>query len=344
MPRGSPAAPHHGLANSPEGICMNTNGYEFEKPLVELQRRIQDLLTYSEKQGIDLTAEVSELQHQFERQARRIYSELSPWHHVLVARHPDRPGTDDYVKLMFDEFIELHGDRQFRDDAAIMTGLGKIGDQRVLLVGHRKGHTTRERQRCNWGCAHPEGYRKAMRKMRLGEKLGLPVVTLIDTPGAYPGIGAEERGIAHAIAENMYHMTHLRVPILCVVIGEGSSGGALGIGLADKVCMLEHAYYSVIGPEGCAAILFRTREKREEAAEALKLTATDVQKLGIVDEIIPEPVGGAHRDHRESAARLKECIVRNVKVLKEQPAGELIEKRYQRHRAIGRMIEGEAGV
>ncbi len=319
---------------------MNSNGYEFEKPLVELQRRIQDLLTYSEKQGIDLTAEVAELKHQFERQARRIYPELSPWHHVLVARHPERPGTADYVKLMFDEFIELHGDRQFRDDAAIMTCLGRIEDEKVLLVGHRKGHTTKERKRCNWGCAHPEGYRKAMHKMRLAEKLGLSVITFVDTPGAYPGIGAEERGISHSIAENMYHMSRLKVPILCIVIGEGSSGGALGIGLADTICILEHAYYSVIGPEGCAAILFRTREKREDAARALKLTATDVRKLDIVDEIIPEPVGGAHRDHRQSASRLREVILRNLRILKEVPIDELLEKRYDRYRKIGRVIDG----
>jgi len=319
---------------------MNSNGYEFEKPLVELQRRIQDLLTYSEKQGIDLTAEIAELKHQFERQARRIYSELSPWHHVLVARHPERPGTADYVKLMFDESLELHGDRQFRDDAAIMTCLGRIEDEKVLLVGHRKGHTTKERKRCNWGCAHPEGYRKAMHKMWLAEKLGLPIITFVDTPGAYPGIGAEERGISHSIAENMYHMSRLKVPILCIVIGEGSSGGALGIGLADRICMLEHAYYSVIGPEGCAAILFRTREKREDAARALKLTATDVRKLDIVDEIIPEPVGGAHRDHRQSASRLREVILRNLKILKEVPIDELLEKRYDRYRKIGRVIDG----
>ena len=320
---------------------MNSNGYEFEQPLVELQRRIQDLLMYSEKQGIDLTAEVAELKHQFERQARRIYSELSPWHHVLVARHPERPGTADYVKLMFDEFIELHGDRQFRDDAAIMTCLGKIDDEKVLLVGHRKGHTTKERKRCNWGCAHPEGYRKAMHKMRLAEKFGLPIVTFVDTPGAYPGIGAEERGISHSIAENMYYMSRLKVPILCIVIGEGSSGGALGIGLADTICILEHAYYSVIGPEGCAAILFRTREKREDAARALKLTATDARKFGIIDEIIPEPVGGAHRDHRQSASRLKEVVLRNLKILKEVPIDELLEKRYERYRKIGRVIDGQ---
>jgi acetyl-CoA carboxylase carboxyl transferase subunit alpha len=258
-----------------------------------------------------------------------------------VARHPDRPGTADYVKMIFDDFVELHGDRQFRDDAAMMCGLGTLGGERLMLIGHRKGHTTKERQRCNWGCAHPEGYRKAMLKMRLAEKLGLPIVTFVDTPGAYPGIGAEERGIAQAIAENMHGMSQMRVPILCVVIGEGSSGGALGIGLADRICMLEHAYYSVIGPEGCAAILFRTRDKREDAALALKLTSYDVRSMGIADEIVPEPVGGAHRDHREMGVRVKEAVLRNIKQLKEIPTEELLEKRYARYRAIGRLLEGQ---
>ena len=321
---------------------METNGYEFEKPLVELQRRIQDLQVYSEKQGIDLSAEINELTHQFERQARRIYSELSPWKRILVARHPKRPGTDDFTKLIFDDFIELHGDREYRDDAAIMCGLGTMGAERVMLVGHRKGHTTKERQRCNWGCAHPEGYRKAMRKMRLAEKLGLPVLALVDTAGAYPGVGAEERGIANSIAENMYHMSLLRVPILCVVIGEGSSGGALGIGVADRVCIFENAYYSVISPEGCAAILFRTRDKREDAAEALKLTSHDVRELGIADEVVPEPIGGAHRDHAEAASRLRDCVLRNLKQLKSKPVEQLLDERYARHRAIGKIIEGEA--
>ena len=314
---------------------MNTNGYEFEKPLVELQRRIQDLQEYSEKQGIDLSAEISELSHTFERQARRIYSELSPWQRVLLARHPERPGTDDYVKLIFDDFLELHGDREFGNDAAIMCGLGTLDGERVMLVGHRKGHTTKERQRCNWGCAHPEGYRKGRHKMRLAQKLNLPIVSLVDTPGAYPGIGAEERGIAHAIAENMYMMSQLRVPIVCVVIGEGSSGGALGIGVADRICILEHAYYSVIGPEGCAAILFRTREKREEAAHALKLTSQDVLELGIADEVVPEPIRGAHRDHEVAAERLKECVLRRVRELKQVPIDTLLEQRYARYRAIG---------
>ncbi|HUS57787.1 MAG TPA: acetyl-CoA carboxylase carboxyltransferase subunit alpha [Planctomycetota bacterium] len=313
----------------------NRNLLEFEKTLVDIENRIRDLENASATHGMDLSAQINELREQYKREAVRIYSNLNPWERVRVARHKDRPTTSDYVGLIANEFIELHGDRAFRDDAAILTGFAKIEDERVMLVGHRKGRNTRERMLCNWGCAHPEGFRKALAKMFIAERFNLPIVTLIDTQGAYPGVGAEERGVAQAIAENILAMSTLKVPIISIVIGEGGSGGALGIGLADRLCILEHAYYSVISPEGCAAILWKSADKKSEAAIALKITANNLLKMGIADEIIPEPIGGAHRDHRQMASTLKSAIVRNIKELKTIPPDQLLTSRYDKYRKIG---------
>jgi len=313
----------------------NNNLLEFEKPLVEIENRIRDLEDASATHGMDLSAQINQLRDQYRREAVRVYSNLSPWDRVRVARHKDRPTTSDYVSLMVTDFVELHGDRSYRNDPAIVTGFAKLDEQRVMLVGHRKGRNTRERMQCNWGCAHPEGFRKAILKMRLAQRFHLPIVTLIDTQGAYPGVGAEERGVAQAIADAILEMSILKVPIVSVVIGEGGSGGALGIGMADRLLILEHAYYSVISPEGCAAILWKSAEKRGEAAAALKITANNLLKMGIADEIVPEPIGGAHRDHRQMALALKEAILRNINELQQVPPEQLTEQRYAKYRKIG---------
>jgi len=313
----------------------NNNLLEFEKPLVEIENRIRDLENASATHGMDLSAQINELREQYKREAVRVYSNLTPWDRVRVARHKDRPTTSDYVALMVSDFIELRGDKAYRDDPAILTGFARLDDERVMLIGHRKGRNTRERMTCNWGCAHPEGFRKALLKMRLAERFKLPIVALIDTQGAYPGVGAEERGVAQAIADNILAMSVLRVPVVSVVIGEGGSGGALGIGLADRLCVLEHAYYSVISPEGCAAILWKSAEKRSDAAAALRITSNWLLKMGIADEIVPEPIGGAHRDHRQMAATLKSAILRNVRQLREIPIDEILRQRYEKYRRIG---------
>jgi len=313
----------------------NNSLLEFEKPLVEIENRIRDLENASATHGMDLSAQIGDLREQYRREAVRIYSSLTPWDRVRVARHKDRPTTSDYVASMLSDFVELHGDRVFRDDGAIVTGFGSLNGERVMVVGHRKGRSTRERMQCNWGCANPEGFRKALLKMRLAERFGLPVLTLIDTQGAYPGVGAEERGVAQAIADNILAMSTIKTPILSVVIGEGGSGGALGIGVADRLCILEHAYYSVISPEGCAAILWKSAEKRNKAAGALRITANNLLKMGIADEIVPEPIGGAHRDPQQMAATLKSAVLRNIREMKEIPIGKLLENRYEKYRRIG---------
>jgi acetyl-CoA carboxylase carboxyl transferase subunit alpha len=273
---------------------------------------------------------------------RHIYSNLEPWQTVLVSRHERRPQTRDYLELVFDRFLELHGDRATGNDQAIVTGLAHLGDQKVMVVGHQKGKKLEDRKACNFGCAHPEGYRKALLKMRLAEKFGLPIICLIDTPGAYPGIAAEERGQAAIIAENLMAMSQLDSPIVCVVIGEGGSGGALGIGLGDRVAMLEHAYYSVISPEGCATILWKNAEPDvvARAAAALKFTSRDLLAMGIIDEVIPEPIGGAHSDHREMAANLKAYLIRALREIAAQPRAELLDRRYAKFRRIGVFLEG----
>jgi acetyl-CoA carboxylase carboxyl transferase subunit alpha len=283
--------------------------------------------------------EVRQLRRQLVEVTRQIYDNLDPWQVVHVARHKDRPYTADYLSLVFDEFLELHGDRHFGDDRAVLAGFAKLEQYRVLVIGHQKGRTYKERTACYFGCAHPEGYRKALSKMRLAAKFGLPVITFIDTPGAYPGVGAEERGQAWVIAENMYEMSRLRTPIICVVIGEGGSGGALGIGVGDQVAMLQHAYYSVISPEGCAGILWKGHEHARQAALALRFTSQDLLQLGIVDDVIKEPLGGAHRDHHQMAARVKTYLVRTLRRLRAQPLDKLLAARYQKFRRMGVFLE-----
>ncbi len=313
-------------------------GFEFEQPIYDLENQLTEL-----KQR-DTTVEVEDQIRQLRREAanltEQIYKELSAWQTVQVARHKDRPHTIDYLHLVFDEFVELHGDKHFGDDQAVLSGFAKLDAYKVLVVGHEKGRTYKEKSACYFGCAHPEGYRKAMAKMRLAAKFGLPVICLIDTPGAYPGVGAEQRGQAQVIAENMYEMSRLATPIICVVIGEGGSGGALGIGVGDRVAVLQHAYYSVISPEGCAGILWKSHEYAEQAAEALKFTSTDLKNLGVVDDVIEEPLGGAHRDHHQIAQRVKSYLVRTLRELVDQDTDELLQRRYERFREIGVFVDG----
>jgi acetyl-CoA carboxylase carboxyl transferase subunit alpha len=312
---------------------------EFERPLAELEARIAEL--DAQDDSIDGVVEKRrELRRELTDLRKKIYSELSSWETVRVARHPSRPMTTDYINLAFDEFVELHGDRFFGDDRAMRAGFAKLGRFKVMLIGHQKGKTLEERQECYFGCAHPEGYRKAMKKMELAAKYNLPVICLIDTPGAYPGIGAEERGQAQVIAENMFEMSRLKTPIICVVIGEGGSGGALGIGVGDRVAILEYSYYSVISPEGCAGILWKSAAYAEEAAQALKLTSRHLHELGAVDDVIEEPLGGAHRDHHQMAARLKLYLIKVLEQLTEQPLEELVAARYEKFRRLGVYLEG----
>jgi acetyl-CoA carboxylase carboxyl transferase subunit alpha len=311
-------------------------GLGFEQPILDLVKKIEELRNLSEATGMDLDGEVRPLEERCERLTREIFANLSPWERVQLARHPKRPLTMDFMSRVFEDFVELHGDRLFGDDRAVVTGFARLDGRKVLVVGHRKGRDTKSKLTCNFGCAHPEGYRKALQKMRLAARFGLPIVSLVNTPGAYPGIGAEERGQAWAIAENIMEMSGLAVPIVVVVIGEGGSGGALGIGVGDRVLILEHAYYSVISPEGCAAILWKNGEKAPDAAQALRLTADDLLRLDLVDGIVPEPLGGAHRDHAAAAALLKEALVTALDELSEIPAEKLLADRYARIRNLGR--------
>jgi acetyl-CoA carboxylase carboxyl transferase subunit alpha len=324
-----------------KGVKESTRiGLPFERPIVELELKISELQSLSESTGMNLNGELRPLQEKLARMTREIYDGLGPYDIVQVARHPLRPQTSDYIAGMLDEYLELHGDRRFGDDRAITTGFGRIGNRRFLLIGHRKGKETKENIACNWGCAHPEGYRKALSKMRLAEKFGLPVITLINTPGAYPGVGAEERGQAWAIAENIMVMSRLRTPIICAVIGEGGSGGALGIGVGDKVLMLEYAYYSVISPEGCAAILWKNGERASDAAQALRLTSSDLLRLGVVDEVVPEPLGGAHREPETMISDLKERLVDALDEMERHGIDGLVDRRYRRLRKLGEIEPG----
>jgi acetyl-CoA carboxylase carboxyl transferase subunit alpha len=307
----------------------------FEEKVATLDRQMNELRKLSSIKGIDYSSEIRQLQQQQVTELKQIYSNLTAWQTVQVARHPNRPLLSDYLNLMVKDFRELHGDRCFGDDRAIVTGLGQIGREKVLLVGQNKGKTTKQKIACNFGCPNPEGYRKALAKMKFAEKYGIPIVTLIDTPGAYPGIGAEERGQAQAIAINLNYMPRLRVPIICIVIGEGGSGGALGIGVGDKLAMLEFAYYSVISPEGCAAILWRDGSQAPKAAEALKLTSKDLHKLGLVDTVIPEPLGGAHRNLHDTVYNVEKYIVKTLRDLKRTKIDNLLDNRYSKLRAIG---------
>ncbi len=312
-------------------------GLAFEQPIYELEQELEALS--EQESGNGQKAKVRDLKNRIADLTRDVYSNLSPWETVQVARHQNRPYTRDYLSLVFDEFVELHGDRKFGDDRAILTGFAKLDDQKVMVIGHQKGRTVKERTECYFGCAHPEGYRKAMQKMRLAAKFNLPVICFIDTPGAYPGIGAEERGQAWVIAENMYEMSRLETPIICIVIGEGGSGGALGIGVGDRVAMLEHSYYSVISPEGCAGILWKSAEHAPKAADALKFTSKYLPGLGVVDDIIPEPLGGAHRDHQQMAIQLKQYLLEHLKQLQQESTEDLLAKRYEKFRAMGKFLE-----
>ena len=314
---------------------MELQPLDFEKPIFELERRLEDLKAHSDEHDVDLDSAIKVIETKLRETRRQIYGDLTAWQRVQIARHVQRPFALDYLERCFANWIELHGDRRFADDKAMPNGLAMLGAQRCVVIAHQKGRNTKENVMRNFGCAHPEGYRKALRLMRLGEKFGMPVISLIDTPGAFPGIGSEERHISEAIAVNLREMMRLRVPIVSAVIGEGGSGGALGIGVADRVLILENAYYSVISPEACSAILWRDRRHAAEAAEALKLTAQDLLKLDVVDEIVPEPEGGAHRDCDSTAESLGKALRRNLQQISEIPIDELLKKRYEKFRRLG---------
>ena len=308
---------------------------EFEKPVLKLERQIHELVAVQEQKGVDYAAEIHDLRKNLTALLRKTYASLTPWETVQVARHPARPQTRDYIEMIVKDFDELHGDRRYGDDKTMVTGVGRIGGHKVMLVGHHKGRDTKEKIACNFGCAHPEGYRKALAKMQFAEKYNLPIVTFIDTPGAYPGIGSEERGVAEAIAVNLREMSILRVPIVCLVIGEGGSGGALGIGVGDRLAMLQYAWYSVISPEGCSGILWKGGENAPDAAEALKLTSKHLKAQGIIDEIIEEPLGGAHRSPRQAGDVVEKYLDKTLRELKRIPTEKLVEQRYERLRKLG---------
>jgi acetyl-CoA carboxylase carboxyl transferase subunit alpha len=325
-------------SKKPADTLAASGGLAFERPLLEMEAKIRELRNLAQTTHLDLTGEIRALEERLRTQTREIYGNLSPWERVNVARHAERPMTSDYIQWMTEDFVELHGDRVYGDDAAIVTGLATIQGRSCMVIGHRKGKAVKERLACNFGCAHPEGYRKALQKMQLAERMGLPIVTFINTPGAYPGIGAEERGQASAIATNILEMFKLRVPILVVVIGEGGSGGALGIGIGDRVAMLEHSYYSVISPEGCAAILWKAGDRAPDAAEALNLTSDRLLELGLVDDVIEEPLGGAHRDPQATVERVRERICAWIDELSEIPVDELLQQRHDKFRSMARPV------
>ena len=313
---------------------------EFELPIKEIEVQLQKCQQLGEESDVDVTETCKQLETKLKAAKKDIYKNLTPWQRVQMSRHPSRPYTLDYIKaLCGDTFLELHGDRNYKDDKAMIGGLGKIGDQSFMIIGQQKGYNTKTRQYRNFGMANPEGYRKALRLMKSAEKFGIPVVTLLDTPGAYPGLEAEERGQGEAIARNILEMTRLKVPIISVVIGEGASGGALGIGVGDKLLMLENTWYSVISPESCSSILWRSWEFKERAADALKLTATDMKKMKIVDEIVKEPVGGAHRDRAKTFETVKKAILESYDQFKDLSEADLVEERINKYANIG-VFEG----
>jgi acetyl-CoA carboxylase carboxyl transferase subunit alpha len=320
---------------------MKLQPLEFEKPIVELEEKLADLKRHSRANDINFDSEVHRMEGKIDETKREIYLNLTPWQRVQIARHPARPYALDYLQLSFNNFVELRGDRLYADDKAMPGGFATIAGRKCMVVGHQKGRELKENIKRNFGCANPEGYRKALRHMRLAEKFSLPFVSLIDTPGAYPGIGSEERHISEAIAVNLREMMVLRTPIVAVVIGEGGSGGALGIGVADRVLMLENAYYSVISPEGCAAILWKHRKHAPEAAAALKLTAKDLLELKLIDELIPEPLGGAHHDHNAAIANLKAAVTRHLNELCKIPIEQLLAERYAKFRRVGEFAGDE---
>ncbi len=317
------------------------NFLEFEKPIEELSAKIDELERVSQTQNIDLGTEISKLEGRRQKVTQDIFSSLDSWQITQLARHPMRPYTLDYVDLVFDGFQELHGDRMFADDRSIVAGIGKIDRWNVALIGQQKGRDTREKLRCNFGMPKPEGYRKAQRVMKLAEKFSLPIVTLIDTPGAYPGIDAEERGQSEAIARSLAVMTGIRVPVISAVIGEGGSGGALAIGVCDRLIMMEYSTYSVISPEGCASILWKSPDKAPEAAAAMKITSADLKRLGLVDEIVQEPLGGAHRNYETAAADLNASLARHLEEVSSWTTPELLAKRYERLQSFGEFQNGK---
>ncbi|MGE0712551.1 MAG: acetyl-CoA carboxylase carboxyltransferase subunit alpha [Planctomycetota bacterium] len=312
---------------------------EFEGPINELQRKIEELQSFAESTEIDLSGQIEQLRQRCAELQREVVDRLTPWERIQLARHPSRPVFSDYLSAVFDAPLELHGDYNSGEDRAIFTGLAKLRGRSVMVVGHRKGKNTKDRLACNFGMPHPEGYRKALLKMRLAEKYRIPIITLIDTPGAYPGIEAEERGQAHAIARNILEMSRLRTPVVCVVIGEGGSGGALGIGVGDRVLMLENAYYSVISPEGCSSILWKSAEFAPRAAQILKLTARDLLTFKVVDEVIPEPLGGAHQSIPEACRRLQDALVHNLDQIVDLSLEDLMQRRYEKVRRLGVFYE-----
>jgi len=316
------------------------NFLEFEKPIEELSAKIEELERVSQTQNLDLSEQINNLEDRRQKVTHDIFSSLDPWQITQIARHPMRPYTLDYVGFVIAGFQELHGDRMFADDRSIIAGIGKIDQRNVALIGHQKGRNTREKLRRNFGMPKPEGYRKAQRVMKLAEKFGLPIVTLIDTPGAYPGVDAEERGQSEAIARSLSVMIALRVPVITAVIGEGGSGGALAIGVCDRLIMMEYSTYSVISPEGCASILWKSPDKAPEAAAAMKITSADLKKLGLVDEIVPEPLGGAHRDPEQAAAHLNASLVRHLEEVSSWTIPELLGKRYERLQSFGQFQNG----
>jgi len=319
---------------------MSEYALPFEKPIVELKSKLDELTKASEGQDIDMGQEVTRIQKKIKETQKKVYSNLTPWQEVQIARHPMRPYPKDYIDGMSTGFIELHGDRIHMDDRAIIGGFGWIEDQRVMFIATQKGRDTKSNLACNFGCAYPEGYRKALRLMKMAAKYKIPIVSLIDTPGAYPGIESEERHVAEAIAVNLREMSTLPVPIIAVVTGEGGSGGALGIGVGDRLLILEHAYYSVISPEGCAAILWKDRAFADKAAGALKITSKDLKKMDLVDDIVPEPLGGANNNPEEAIETLKQQILKELKELRALPTDELLQKRYEKLRAYGSYKEG----
>ncbi len=308
---------------------------EFERPIVEIQQKIAELKEFSANENIQVQQEIERLESKAKKLKLDIYTKLSRWQRVQLARHPDRPYTLDYKSRMITDFVELHGDRAFRDDPAIVAGIGKLDGRPVAVIGHQKARDTKEKLRRNFGMPHPEGYRKALRVMQLAARFGRPVISLIDTPGAYPGIGAEERGQAEAIARNLFEMSHLPVPVIIVIIGEGASGGALGIGVGDRVLMLENTWFSVITPEGCAAILFHDSTKAEHAAEAMRVIPVDLKEMEIIDKIVPEPVGGAHSDFDEAAAIVKQNIKEELEALDKYSPQELVRNRIKKYAGMG---------
>ncbi len=320
---------------------MELQPLDFEKPIFELQRRLQDLKAHSDEHDVDLDSAVGAIEAKLRQTRREIYGNLTAWQRVQIARHVQRPFALDYIERCFTNWTELHGDRRFADDKAMPSGVAMLGTQRCVVITHQKGRNTKENVMRNFGCAHPEGYRKALRLMRLGEKFGMPVISLIDTPGAFPGIGSEERHISEAIAVNLREMMRLRVPIIAAVVGEGGSGGALGIGVADRILILENAYYSVISPEACSAILWRDRRHAAEAADALKLTAQDLLKLEVVDEVVREPEGGAHRDYDSVATNMANALRRSLQRICDIPIEELLTKRYEKFRRLGSFAEAK---